>query len=113
MSHIEVDDRAWLRGLEQAITATQHDLNERERVKAERVKDRMVQLAPRAPATEHDPSRPHMADTITMHEVKDGEGQVAYEVGTPDPVAMYQEFGTSHNAPHPFARPAIEEERTA
>lgn len=29
------------------------------------------------------------------------------DVGTTEPYALYQEFGTSHNPPHPFMRPAI------
>ena len=29
------------------------------------------------------------------------------DVGSTEPYAMYQEFGTEHNAPHPFMRPAI------
>lgn len=108
MSHIEVDDRAFLQGLDRALTDTQHDVNQREEAKASRIRNRMRQLAPRG--AEHDPKRPHLADTITVREVKDEDGNVAYEVGTDDPVGVYQEFGTSHNAPHPFARPAAAEE---
>lgn len=29
------------------------------------------------------------------------------DVGTTEPYALYQEFGTSHNPAHPFMRPAI------
>ena len=29
------------------------------------------------------------------------------DVGTTEPYALYQEFGTEHNPPHPFMRPAI------
>jgi HK97 gp10 family phage protein len=29
------------------------------------------------------------------------------DVGTTEPYALYQEFGTIHNPPHPFMRPAI------
>ena len=36
----------------------------------------------------------------------DGKGAWV-DVGTREPYALYQEFGTSHNPAHPFMRPAI------
>ena len=37
--------------------------------------------------------------------------RVSVRVISPTPYAKYQEFGTRHNAAHPFLRPALEESR--
>jgi HK97 gp10 family phage protein len=47
-----------------------------------------------------------MAEPVT----RSGGKSVAWVIATA-PYAKYQEFGTAHNAAHPFLRPAAEESR--
>lgn len=50
----------------------------------------------------------HLRDSI---EAIKGSGPFSYDVVAGAEYAAYVEYGTRHNAPHPYLRPAFEQER--
>jgi HK97 gp10 family phage protein len=59
--------------------------------------DRAASLAPHLTGT--------LAGSIEWQETGDDDGVVSASV----PYAHFEEFGSLHNAPHPFMRPALDE----
>lgn len=73
---------------------------------AEPMRDRMESLAPRSP------DAPHLRDQMVISRARTEDAREAAVVVGPTKRGFYgsfQEFGTAHHAPQPFARPAFDQ----
>lgn len=108
MNSVTIDDAAFQSELKKVLRVEFPDLAWQDaNDAANRIASTAKRYAPRG--KEHDPKTPVLAETIGVTSGSDEEGRYI-DVGTTDYIGVFQEFGTSHNAPHPFMRPAIEEE---
>lgn len=97
---LELDSRSFLVGLERQAHRLANDATEELERTGDQVADRARDLAP--------VDTGELRDSIDARSGR--EGTVAYvDVGTTDPVGVYQEFGTSNMPPHAFMRPAVAE----
>jgi len=77
------------------------------RGRAQRIAETAKSLAPVGTPEEGDRHPGAMRDDIGLKgEGIDSKGPYV-DVGTTEPYGLHMEFGTQHNAPHPFMRPAI------
>ena len=97
---IEFDDRDFQKGLAAAFEDFKAEAWKSELARAERIKVAAQARAPRLTGT--------LAESIAVTEGSDEDGRYI-EVGTDDPVGIYQEFGTSVDPARPFMRPSIAE----
>jgi HK97 gp10 family phage protein len=102
-----LDFEAFKLGMENAV----HFLEEAGVHELKATGEEIVKVAKHhASSLEHDPrDAEKLADTIEVQgEGVDKKGPYV-DVGSRSPHALFQEFGTVNDPPHPFMRPAIEE----
>lgn len=97
------ESAAFQEGLAKSKVFLEAEAMIKERETAARIRDRAQSLAPELTGT--------LRASIKIQGEGVDKGMPYIDVGTTDPVAIHQEYGTSHNPAHPFMRPAIAMEK--
>jgi HK97 gp10 family phage protein len=98
-----LESAAFLEGLAGSRVFLEAEAMVKERETAARIATAAQQFAPVLTG--------ELRDSIKVQGEGVDKGMPYVDVGTTDDHALYQEYGTSHNAAHPFMRPAIAMEK--
>lgn len=98
--HVAWDDKSFLAGLDAAIAEYDHD--------GAKALDKAGDAAVEAARSKVPVDTGELRDSIRVIEKGHDDGPYV-DVGTDDPVGIYQEFGTVNVPPQPFMRPALAE----
>lgn len=96
-----VDTASVIHGLDAAILEIEHVAEHELEQLAEHVVERARSAAP--------VDTGNLKSSIRVIASGHDDGGAFVDIGTDDPVGIYQEFGTVNIPPHPFMRPALAE----